>query len=40
MDSVKADIRRIIPDQKVLDIWSANYFHDLSKYLKIGSGGA
>ena len=40
MDRVKADIRRFIPDQKVLDIWSAKYFHDLSKHLKIGSGGA
>ncbi len=37
MDRVKADIRRFIPDQKVLDIWSAKYFHDLSNHLKIGS---
>ena len=34
---VKADIRRFIPDQKVLDIWSAKYFHDLGKHLKIGN---
>lgn len=40
IDRVKADIRRFIPDQKVLDIWSTKYFHDLSKHLKIGSGGA
>ena len=38
MDRVKADIRRFIPDQKVLDIWSTKYFHDLSKHLKISSG--
>ncbi|MDP2414278.1 nucleotidyl transferase AbiEii/AbiGii toxin family protein [Daejeonella sp.] len=38
MDRVKADIRRFIPDQKVLDIWSAKYFHDLSKHLNISSG--
>ena len=35
MDRVKADIRRFIPDQKVLDIWSTKYFHDLSKHLNI-----
>jgi len=40
MSRVKADIRRFIPDQKVLDIWSAKYFHDLSKHLKISSGRA
>jgi len=40
MDRVKADIRRFIPDQKVLEIWSAKYFHDLSKHLKIGVGEA
>lgn len=37
MDRVKADIRRFIPDQKVLDIWSKKYFHDLGKHLKIGN---
>ena len=37
MTRVKADIRRFIPDQKVLDIWSAKYFHDLGKHLKIGN---
>lgn len=36
MNRVKADIRRFIPDQKVLDIWSEKYFHDLGKHLKIG----
>ncbi len=40
MERVKADIRRFIPDHKVLDIWSAKYFHDLSKHLEIGSGVA
>ena len=35
MNRVKADIRRFIPDQKVLDIWSAKYFHDLLRHLKI-----
>ncbi|WP_343304216.1 nucleotidyl transferase AbiEii/AbiGii toxin family protein [Chitinophaga niabensis] len=34
-DMVKADIRRFIPDPKVLDIWSAAYFHELVKKLKI-----
>ncbi len=34
MDRVKADIRRFIPDQNVLDIWSAKYFHDLAAMLK------
>jgi len=37
IDRVKADIRRFIPDQKVLEIWSAKYFHDLGKHLKISS---
>jgi hypothetical protein len=32
---VKADISRFIPHPKVLDIWSANYFHDLAGHLKI-----
>jgi predicted nucleotidyltransferase component of viral defense system len=32
---VKADISRFIPNPKVLDIWSANYFHDLAGHLKI-----
>lgn len=35
MNRVKADIIRFIPDPKVLDIWSANYFHDLVSQLKI-----
>ncbi|MHB1178212.1 MAG: nucleotidyl transferase AbiEii/AbiGii toxin family protein [Daejeonella sp.] len=37
MNRVKADIRRFIPDQKVLDIWSAKYFDDLIRHLKISS---
>lgn len=37
MSRVKADIRRFIPDQKVLDIWSAKYFYDLIRHLKISS---
>lgn len=37
MDRVKADIRRFIPDQKVLDIWSVKYFHDLSRHLRIST---
>lgn len=35
MNRIKADIRRFIPDQKILDIWSAQYFHDLVWHLKI-----
>ncbi|MEJ7693206.1 nucleotidyl transferase AbiEii/AbiGii toxin family protein [Daejeonella sp.] len=35
MDRVKADIRRFIPDQKVLDIWSGKYFHDIAGHLKV-----
>lgn len=35
MRRVKADISRFIPDPKVLDIWSAAYFHDLVRQLKI-----
>lgn len=34
---VKADIARFIPDQRVLDIWSVNYFKDLVSHLKIES---
>jgi len=37
MERVKSDIRRFIPDQRILDIWSAKYFHDLAKHLKIGN---
>ena len=33
-NKVKADIIRFIPDASVLNIWSANYFKDLIKYLK------
>ena len=32
---IKADIARFIPDQNVLNIWSANYFNDLTSHLKI-----
>ena len=32
---IKADIARFIPDQNVLNIWSANYFNDLTVHLKI-----
>ena len=35
IDRVKADIRRFIPNQRVLDIWSAKYFHDLNRHFKI-----
>lgn len=35
INRVKADISRFIPDPKVLDIWSAKYFHDLAAHLKI-----
>lgn len=32
---VKADISRFIPDQKILEIWSTQYFHDLADRLVI-----
>ncbi|GGH53231.1 hypothetical protein GCM10007423_58480 [Dyadobacter endophyticus] len=32
---IKNDIRRFIPNHNVLEIWSAQYFHDLSIKLKI-----
>jgi len=35
LDRVKADISRFIPHPSVIDIWSARYFHDLAKQLKI-----
>ncbi|HEY4286766.1 MAG TPA: nucleotidyl transferase AbiEii/AbiGii toxin family protein [Puia sp.] len=34
-NKVKADIGRFIPNPRVLDIWSAKYFHDLAEHLKI-----
>jgi predicted nucleotidyltransferase component of viral defense system len=34
-NKVKADISRFIPNPRVLDIWSAKYFHDLVEHLKI-----
>ncbi|MGN7886402.1 nucleotidyl transferase AbiEii/AbiGii toxin family protein [Dyadobacter sp. 22481] len=33
---IKNDIRRFIPNASVLDIWSAQYFHDLIYKLKLG----
>lgn len=35
LDYVRADASRFIKDVKVLDIWSKQYFHDLSQHLKI-----
>lgn len=32
---VKADISRFIPDPEVLNLWSPEYFHDLTSHLKI-----
>lgn len=34
-DLVKADIRRFIPDPRVLDIWGPAYFHELVSRLKV-----
>jgi hypothetical protein len=36
---IKDDIRRFIPDARSLDIWGAQYFHDLSAKLKVTPGG-
>lgn len=36
MDYVISDIRRFIRDPKVLEIWSAQYFHDIVDKLQIG----
>ncbi len=33
---IKDDIRRFIPNVKVLDIWDARYFHDLVQKINIG----
>jgi len=33
--SIREDIVKFIPDARVLDIWSANYFNDLVKNIKI-----
>jgi predicted nucleotidyltransferase component of viral defense system len=33
---IKDDIRRFIPNASVLDIWSPQYFYDLSAKLKVG----
>ncbi|HTI11605.1 MAG TPA: nucleotidyl transferase AbiEii/AbiGii toxin family protein [Puia sp.] len=38
MERVKDDIRRFIPNQDRLAIWSPKYFHDLSEQLKIDNG--
>mgnify|MGYP002151149837 CR=1 FL=1 len=35
IESVKVDIRRFISDKNVLDIWSRDYFLELSKMMKI-----
>lgn len=35
LDRIKADISRFIPNPQVLDIWSENYFRDLTGHLKI-----
>jgi len=35
MDRVKDDIRRFIPNQDRIAIWSPQYFHDLTEKLKI-----
>lgn len=32
---VKEDIRRFIPDPSILDIWNAEYFHQLTTKLKV-----
>ncbi len=37
MSRVKADIVRFIPDARVLDIWSLQYFKDLVQNLKISN---
>jgi hypothetical protein len=31
---IKADISRFIPDPKILDLWSPQYFHDLAGHLR------
>jgi predicted nucleotidyltransferase component of viral defense system len=38
MDRVKDDIKRFIPNQARLAIWSQKYFHDMSDKLKIDTG--
>ncbi|KAA8479974.1 nucleotidyltransferase AbiEii toxin of type IV toxin-antitoxin system [Arcticibacter tournemirensis] len=35
LNRIKADISRFIPDPKVLEIWTPQYFHDLTGHLKI-----
>lgn len=35
IESIKEDVFRFIPDQKVLDIWSREFFLDLIKNLKV-----
>ncbi|QPH41567.1 nucleotidyl transferase AbiEii/AbiGii toxin family protein [Pedobacter endophyticus] len=37
MEFVKADFSRFIKDQKLIEIWSPKYFHDLTTKLKIGT---
>jgi predicted nucleotidyltransferase component of viral defense system len=38
MERVKDDIRRFIPDQDRIAIWSPKYFHELAEKLKIEGG--
>jgi len=35
LSRIKADISRFIPNPKAIDIWSAQYFHDLVTHLKV-----
>ena len=37
MSRIREDIIRFIPDPKAIDIWSAQYFHDLAVHLKVNS---
>jgi predicted nucleotidyltransferase component of viral defense system len=35
LDRIKADISRFIPNPAVLDVWSPQYFHDLTAHLNV-----
>jgi hypothetical protein len=37
-DLIREDVIKFIPDARVLDIWSAKYFHDIANHLKFQSG--